>query len=450
MLPLDQVLAGLMFAGMIAFLFFGFPVAFSLIFTGLFFGMTGAALGVLQLNFFEILPLRIWGTMTNFTLLAVPLFVFMGVALEKSGLAEELLETMALLFGALRGGMAISVVIVGAILAASTGIVGASVITMGLISLPTMLRRGYSKELTCGTICASGTLGQILPPSVILILLGDIMGVPVGDLYIGAVVPGLVLVGLYLVYIFVLSWWKPELAPPIPAQELAAFRSEALKRVTIALIPAFTLIVGVLGSIFVGIASPTEAASVGAAGGLILTMVKGRFSLPMLQGVMQSTTRITSLAFIILVGANCFGLVFRGLNGDHLIQEFLKGLPLGPYGVLAVVMFVIFILGFFIDFFEICFIHVPILTPVLVTHFGFDPVWLGIVIAVNLQTSFLTPPFGFALFYLRGVASPKEISTPTIYRGTIPYIALQLIGLIIVVAYPQAVQGPIIWFRSLF
>ena len=199
-----------------------------------------------------------------------------------------------------------------------------------------------------------------------------------------------------------------------------------------------------------GIASPTEAASVGAAGGLILTMVKGRFSIPMLQGVMQSTTRITSLAFIILVGANCFGLVFRGLNGDHLIQEFLKGLPLGPYGVLAVVMLVIFILGFFIDFFEICFIHVPILTPVLVTHFGFDPVWLGIVIAVNLQTSFLTPPFGFALFYLRGVASPKEISTPTIYRGTIPYIALQLIGLIIVVAYPQAVQGPIIWFRSLF
>ena len=450
MLPLDQVLAGLMFAGMIAFLFFGFPVAFSLIFTGLFFGMTGAALGILQLNFFEILPLRIWGTMTNFTLLAVPLFVFMGVALEKSGLAEELLETMALLFGALRGGMAISVVIVGAILAASTGIVGASVITMGLISLPTMLRRGYSKELTCGTICASGTLGQILPPSVILILLGDIMGVPVGDLYIGAVVPGLVLVGLYLVYIFVLSWWKPEMAPPIPAQELAAFRSEALKRVTIALIPAFTLIVGVLGSIFVGIASPTEAASVGAAGGLILTMVKGRFSLPMLRAVMQSTTRITSLAFIILVGANCFGLVFRGLNGDHLIQEFLKGLPLGPYGVLAIVMLVIFILGFFIDFFEICFIHVPILTPVLVTHFGFDPVWLGIVIAVNLQTSFLTPPFGFALFYLRGVASPKEISTPTIYRGTIPYIALQLIGLIIVVAYPQAVQGPIIWFRSLF
>lgn len=450
MLPLDQALAGLMFAGMIAFLFLGFPVAFSLTFTGLFFGMAGAALGVLQLSFFDILPLRIWGTMTNFTLLAVPLFVFMGVALERSGLAEELLETMALLFGTLRGGIAISVVVVGAILAASTGIVGASVITMGLISLPTMLRRGYSKELTCGTICASGTLGQILPPSVILILLGDIMGVPVGDLYIGAVVPGLILVGLYILYVFVLSHWKPELAPPIPAQELSAFRRDAIRRVTIALIPAFALIVGVLGSIFVGIASPTEAASVGAAGGLILTILKGRFSLPMLRAVMQSTTRITSLAFIILVGANCFGLVFRGLNGDHLIQEFLKGLPLGPYGVLAVVMAVIFILGFFIDFFEICFIHVPILTPVLVTHFGFNPVWLGVLIGVNLQTSFLTPPFGFSLFYLRGVASAEEISTPTIYRGVLPFVALQAIGLAVVVTYPQLVQGPIVWFRSLF
>ncbi len=432
---LDQTLAALMFAGMIAFLFFGFPVAFSLIFTGLSFGLAGMALGVLNTNFFDILPLRIWGTMTNFTLLAVPLFVFMGVALEKSGLAEELLETMALLFGKMRGGIAISVVVVGAILAASTGIVGASVITMGLVSLPTMLRRGYQKELITGTICASGTLGQIIPPSVILILLGDIMGVSVGDLYIGAVIPGLVLVGLYITYISILGRVKPHLAPAIPAEELAAFRGDALKRVTIALIPALVLIVGVLGSIFAGIASPTEAASVGAVGGLALTIAKGRFSMPMLRGVMETTTRITSLAFIILVGANCFGLIFRGLNGDHLIQNFLKGLPLGPYGVLAVVMSVIFILGFFIDFFEICFIHVPILTPVLVTHFGFDPVWLGVVIGVNLQTSFLTPPFGFALFYLRGVA-PPEITTPHIYRGVIPFVALQLIGLTLVIAYP--------------
>src|SRR6266540_6860344 len=436
MLPLNEILAALMFAGMIAFLFFGFPVAFSLIFTGLSFGLAGMALGVLNTNFFDILPLRIWGTMTNFTLLAVPLFVFMGVALEKSGLAEELLETMALVFGKLRGGIAISVVVVGAILAASTGIVGASVITMGLISLPTMLRRGYSKELICGTICASGTLGQIIPPSVILILLGDIMGVPVGDLYIGAVIPGLLLVGLYILYIGILARWKPELAPPIPAEELAAFRGDALKRVTIALIPALVLIVGVLGSIFAGIASPTEAASVGAAGGLILTMLKGRFSMSMLRGVMQSTTRITSLAFIILVGANCFGLVFRGLNGDHLIQDFLTGLPFGAYWVLAIVLFVIFILGFFIDFFEICFIHVPILTPILVTHFGFDPVWLGVVIGVNLQTSFLTPPFGFALFYLRGVA-PSEITTPDIYRGVVPFVGLQLIGLVLVITYPE-------------
>ena len=449
MLPLEQILAALMFAGMIAFLFFGFPVAFSLTFTGLFFGLSGMGLGLLNANFLEILPLRIWGTMTNFTLLAVPLFVFMGVALEKSGLAEELLETMALLFGKQRGGIAISVVVVGAILAASTGIVGASVITMGLVSLPTMLRRGYSKELTSGTICASGTLGQILPPSVILILLGDIMGVPVGDLYIGAVLPGLVLVGLYILYIFVLARWKPDLAPPVPAAELAAFRGEALKRVSIALIPALVLIVGVLGSIFAGVASPTEAASVGAAGGLILTIVKGRFSMPMLKSVMEVTTRITSLAFIILVGANCFGLVFRGLNGDQLIQDFLKGLPFGAYGVLAVVMFVIFILGFFIDFFEICFIHVPILTPVLVTHFGFEPVWLGVLIGINLQTSFLTPPFGFALFYLRGVA-PPEIKTPDIYRGVIPFVTLQVIGLTIVVMYPQLVLGTITFFRSLF
>lgn len=445
--PLDQTLASLMFVGMIAFLFFGFPVAFSLTFTGLFFGGIAVALGLIQPNFFDILPIRIWGTMTNFTLLAVPLFVFMGVALEKSGLAEELLETMGLLFGKMRGGLAISVVVVGAILAASTGIVGASVITMGLISLPTMMRRGYSNELTCGTICASGTLGQIIPPSVILILLGDIMGVPVGDLYIGAVVPGLILVGLYIIYLVVLSHVKPELAPPVPAAELAAFRGDALKQVTLALIPALVLIVGVLGSIFMGIASPTEAASVGAAGGVILTLIKGRFTMNMFRSVMQTTTRITSLGFIILVGANCFGLVFRGLNGDHLIQDFLKSLPFGPYGVLALVMGVIFVLGFFIDFFEICFIHVPILTPVLVTHFGFDPVWVGVLIGVNLQTSFLTPPFGFALFFLRGVA-PPEVTTPQMYRGVIPFVALQLIGLTVVAAYPQLVTGTITLFRS--
>jgi tripartite ATP-independent transporter DctM subunit len=445
--PLDQTLGALMFVGMIAFLFFGFPVAFSLTFTGLFFGSIAVALGLIQANFFDILPIRIWGTMTNFTLLAVPLFVFMGVALEKSGLAEELLETMGLLFGKMRGGLAISVVVVGAILAASTGIVGASVITMGLISLPTMMRRGYSNELTCGTICASGTLGQIIPPSVILILLGDIMGVPVGDLYIGAVVPGLILVGLYITYLVVLSHVKPELAPPVPAAELAAFRVDAIKRVTLALIPALVLIVGVLGSIFMGIASPTEAASVGAAGGVALTMIKGRFTMSMFRSVMQTTTRITSLGFIILVGANCFGLVFRGLNGDHLIQDFLKGLPFGPYGVLALVMGVIFVLGFFIDFFEICFIHVPILTPVLVTHFGFDPVWVGVLIGVNLQTSFLTPPFGFALFFLRGVA-PPEVTTPQMYRGVVPFVALQLIGLTIVAAYPQLVTGTITLFRS--
>ena len=435
MLPPEQVLAAFMFAGMIAFLFAGYPVAFSLTFTGLFFGGLGVLSGLLRADFFDILPIRIWGTMTNYTLLAVPLFVFMGVVLEKSGLAEELLETMALLFGKIRGGIAISVVVVGAILAASTGIVGASVITMGLVSLPTMMRRGYDRQLICGTICASGTLGQIIPPSVILVLLGDIMGVSVGDLYIGAVLPGLVLVALYIIYIAILGRLRPDLAPAIPDAELRDFRAEALKRVTMALIPALVLIVAVLGAIFAGVATPTEAASVGAVGGIVLTMVKRKFSWAMLRNVMEATTRITSLAFIILVGANCFGLVFRGLNGDHLIQDFLKSLPLGPYGVLAVVMFVIFLLGFFIDFFEICFIHVPILTPVLVTHFGFDPMWLGVVIGVNLQTSFLTPPFGFALFYLRGVA-PPEIKTTDIYRGVVPFVALQLIGLTITIAFP--------------
>ncbi len=447
MLPPEQILAGCMFAGMIAFLFAGYPVAFSLTFTGLFFGGLGVLSGMLRADFFDILPIRIWGTMTNYTLLAVPLFVFMGVVLEKSGLAEELLETMALLFGKMRGGIAISVVVVGAILAASTGIVGASVITMGLVSLPTMLRRGYHKELICGTICASGTLGQIIPPSVILVLLGDIMGVSVGDLYIGAVLPGLLLVALYIIYIAILGRLRPELAPAIPEAELAVFRGDALKRVTIALIPAFALIVAVLGAIFAGVATPTEAASVGAVGGILLTMIKRKFTWGMLRNVMEATTRITSLAFIILVGANCFGLVFRGLNGDHLIQDFLKSLPLGPYGVLAVVMFVIFLLGFFIDFFEICFIHVPILTPVLVTHFGFDPLWLGIVIGVNLQTSFLTPPFGFALFYLRGVA-PPEIKTTDIYRGVVPFVALQLIGLTITIAFPQIVRALFFLFRG--
>ena len=447
MLPPEQILAAFMFAGMIVFLFAGFPVAFSLTFTGIFFGGLGVLSGLLRADFFDILPIRIWGTMTNYTLLAVPLFVFMGVVLEKSGLAEELLETMALLFGKMRGGIAISVVVVGAILAASTGIVGASVITMGLVSLPTMLRRGYHKELICGTICASGTLGQIIPPSVILVLLGDIMGVSVGDLYIGAVLPGLVLVALYIVYIAILGRLRPELAPAIPEAELAVFRADAVKRVTIALIPAFALIVAVLGAIFAGVATPTEAASVGAVGGIVLTMVKRKFSWGMLRNVMEATTRITSLAFIILVGANCFGLVFRGLNGDHLIQDFLKSLPLGSYGVLAVVMFIIFLLGFFIDFFEICFIHVPILTPVLVTHFGFDPLWLGVIIGVNLQTSFLTPPFGFALFYLRGVA-PPEIKTTDIYRGVAPFVALQLIGLTITIAFPQIVRALFFLFRG--
>ena len=283
---------------------------------------------------------------------------------------------------------------------------------MGLVSLPTMLRRGYAPPLITGTICASGTLGQIIPPSIILILLGDILGISVGDLYIGAFLPGFLLVALYIIYLTILAWWKPHLAPATPADELAAFQAQAIRRVMISLFPALTLTVAVLGSIFMGIASPTEGAAMGAAGGLLLTMAKRRFTYRMLLDVMRTTTRITSLSFIILIGANAFGLVFRGLNGDHLVQNLLLNLPFGPYGVLITVMGVIFILGFFIDFFEICFIHVPILIPVLIKDFGFDPVWIGVLIGMNLQTSYLTPPFGFALFYLRGVA-PPEITTPT-------------------------------------
>ncbi|MBI3635923.1 MAG: TRAP transporter large permease subunit, partial [Candidatus Rokubacteria bacterium] len=285
------------------------------------------------------------------------------------------------------------------------------------------------------------------PPSVILILLGDILGVSVGDLYTGAFLPGFVLVALYVVYLAILGQVKPHLAPPIPDAEIAAFRQEAFKRVAVALAPALILIVAVLGSIFAGIASPTEGAAVGAAGGLFLTIAKGRFSMRMLKDVMRVTTRITSLSFLILIGANTFGLVFRGLNGDRMVQNMLLHLPFGAYGVLAVVMGVIFFLGFFIDFFEICFIHVPILTPVLVQHFHFDPVWLGVVIGVNLQTSFLTPPFGFALFYLRGVA-PPEIKTSEIYRGVVPFIILQLIGLTLVIAFPDIVFALIRFFRG--
>ena len=426
-------LAAWMFLALTILLMAGFPVTFTLMGTALVFGMIGFGW-----DFFNLLPLRIWGRMTNVTLAAVPLFVFMGVMLERSGLAEELLDTMGLLFGRLKGGLAISVVVVGALLGASTGIVGATVVTMGLLAVPTMLRRGYQKELATGTVSASGTLGQIIPPSIVLVLIGDIVGVSVGDLFMGAVLPGLLLVGLFIIYILIAAYLRPGVAPAISKEELAAISPKQLvTRVGKALFPPMFLIVAVLGSIFAGIASPTEAAAVGAVGATLLTVANKKFNMIILREVMITTVRLTCMVFIILCGAAAFGLVFRGLGGDTIVREFLGGIAdqYSHGAVLAIVMTLIFFIGFFLDFIEITFIHVPVLAPIMI-DFGYDPVWFCILLAVNLQTSFLTPPFGFSLFYLKAV-TPPEVTTGNIYRGIIPFVLFQLIGLAIVVFYPK-------------
>jgi tripartite ATP-independent transporter DctM subunit len=431
-----------MFLSMTILLMAGFPITFTLMGTSLFFGLIGFGW-----NFFNLMPLRIWGTMTNVTLMAVPLFVFMGVMLERSGLAEELLDTMGLLFGRLKGGIAISVIVVGALLGASTGIVGATVVTMGLLSIPTMLKRGYQKELATGTVAASGTLGQIIPPSIVLVLIGDIVGVPIGDLFMGAFFPGIVLVCLYIIYVLIISHIKPEYAPPIPKVELDELTPKILFKKTIkALLPPLFLMVAVLGSIFKGIASPTEAAAVGAVGSTLLTILNKKFNIKILKQVMESTMNLTCMVFIILVGAAAFGLVFRGLGGDGLVRDFLGSIAEshGRWFVLAVVMTLIFIIGFFLDFIEITFIHVPVLAPIML-DFGFDPLWFCILIAVNLQTSFMTPPFGFSLFYLKAV-TPDSIKTKHIYKGIIPFVLFQLIGLLIIIFFPEIV----LWLPSKF
>jgi len=430
-----EYLPGWMFLALTILLMAGFPVTFTLMGTALCFGLIGFGW-----NFFNLLPLRIWGVMTNVTLLAVPLFVFMGVMLERSGLAEELLDTMGILFGRIKGGLAISVVIVGALMGASTGIVGATVVTMGLLAVPTMLKRGYQYELATGTVAASGTLGQIIPPSIVLVLIGDIVGVPVGDLFMGAVFPGLVLVGLYIFYIFLATLVKPQWAPAIPKKERDALSGVILlKKVLRALFPPLFLMIAVLGSIFAGIASPTEAAAVGAVGAMLLTIINGRFSYSILNEVMHATMELTCMVFVILVGAASFGLVFRGMGGDELVREFLGAIAHthGKWFVLFIVMSLIFVIGFFLDFIEITFIHVPVLAPIMI-EFGFDPVWFCILIAVNLQTSFMTPPFGFSLFYLKAV-TPPSITTGHIYRGIIPFVIFQLIGLLVVVFFPALV-----------
>ena len=417
-----------MFATLMIMLLLGYPVAFTLGAIALLFGSI-----FLGLDFFNLLPLQIWGTMNNFTLLAVPLFIFMGVTLDKSGLAEDLLETMGLLFGKIRGGLAVSVVIVGALLAATTGIVGATVVTMGIIALPTMLKRKYSPLLASGTIAASGTLGQIIPPSIILILLGDVMGVPVGRLFVGAVIPGTILVTLFLLYILCLAWVKPEVAPALENDE----SGNLFKKTIFTLFPPLLLVIGVLGSIFAGIASPTESAAVGALGAMILSAAHQQLTMKNLKAAMQLTVRLTSMVFMILIGAVAFGLVFRGMGGDTLVREIMTNIPGGIWGFLFVSMFLIFILGFFLDFLQICFIVVPIIAPIA-NLLGIDLLWLAVLIGLNLQTSFLTPPFGFSLFYLKAVA-PPEIRIQDIYRGIIPFVMIQILTLILLIMFPLLV-----------
>jgi tripartite ATP-independent transporter DctM subunit len=431
----------------------GYPVAFSLAGTALVFAWLGELGGSFDAAFLEALPNRLYGIMTNVTLIAVPLFVFMGVMLERSRVAENLLDTMAELFGQLRGGLGYSVTLVGMLLAASTGIVGATVVTMGLLSLPTMLRRGYDPRIASGVICASGTLGQIIPPSIVLVLLGDVLSsayqqaqldmgsyspetVSVGDLFSGALIPGLILVTLYLLYLVFIAWIRPDAMPAISDDSTTnADRGSLLQRVVYSLLPPLLLIVAVLGSILAGIATPTEAASVGAVGAILLAISQRQCTLAIMQEVMRSTTRISCMVFMILIGASVFSLVFRGFGGDEVVAGLLNNLPGGKFGAMLATMLLMFLLGFVLDFIEITFVVVPIVGPVLLAM-GIDPVWLGIMIAINLQTSFLTPPFGFALFYLRGVA-PAEISTRQIYAGVAPFIALQLLMLSMLAVWPS-------------
>jgi tripartite ATP-independent transporter DctM subunit len=445
---MSVLLLGLLVVLLAAGLLSGFPVAFVLAGVSLLVAGLGALLGGFDPSYLAAFPNRVFGVMGNETLLAVPLFVFMGVMLERSRLAEDLLESVAALFGDQRGGLAVAVLLVGALLAASTGIVGATVVTMGLISLPVMLRYGYCPRLAAGTLCASGTLGQIIPPSVVLVLLGDQLGnayqqaqlkagnyspdsVSVGDLFAGALLPGLGLVLLYLLYVLWIAWRHPERAPALPPAALAGRSTARLLR---ALLPPLGLIIAVLGSILGGIATPTEAAAVGAVGATLFAAVAGQLNRQRLAETCTQTVQVSAMVFAILLGAQLFALVFRGLGGDDLVHAALTGLPGGATGALIAVMLAMFLLGFLIDFIEIVFIVVPIVAPVLFA-LGVDPVWLGVMMAINLQTSFLTPPFGFALFYLRGVA-PPQLGTAAIYRGVVPFIALQLGMLLILALWP--------------
>jgi tripartite ATP-independent transporter DctM subunit len=431
----------------------GFPVAFSLAGTSLIVAGIGYLTGTFDVSMLGSIPNRIYGIMTNETLLAVPLFVFMGVMLEKAKIAEELLDTMASLFGPMRGGMGISVVIVGMLLAASTGIVGATVVTMGLLSMPAMINRGYDKGLAAGVICASGTLGQIIPPSIVLVILGDVMStafqqaqlkqgifspetVSVTDLFLGAIGPGMMLVSLYILYIVGLAIFKPKMVPAMDKADRAEIAAQGmLSNILKVLAPPLLMIVAVLGSILAGVATPTEAASVGAVGAMVLALSKRQLNLSRIKEVSLATLEVTSMVFVIFIGASIFAVVFRGFGGDDMVHDLLTSIPGGTFGAVFAVMAVMFLLGFILDFIEITLVVVPLVGPVLLMM-GLDPVWLGIMIALNLQTSFLTPPFGFALFYLRGVA-PESVTTGRIYKGVIPFIIIQVFVIFILAMWPE-------------
>lgn len=448
---LIELIPFLMFVAICIFLMFGYPVAFTLAGVALAFAGVGILGGLFDPNLLKSFPSRLYGIMNNYTLVAVPLFVFMGGILERSRLAEDLLENMSKACGRLPGGLGISVVLVGAMLAASTGIVGATVVTMGLMSLPLMLKRGYAPSFACGTICATGTLGQIIPPSIVLVLLGDVLSsayqqaqlklgifnpktISVGDLFIAAIMPGLVLVALYILYVLFTAWLRPSIVPRV---EIPDGNNVSLWRLIVSLLPVLLLIGLLLGSILIGAATPTEAAGVGALGACVLAAFKKQLNWACLREVSRSTTRISAMIFMILIGASLFSLVFRGFGGEELVHHFFNQLPGGVYTAILLVMLAMFLLGFILDFIEIIFVVVPIVAPVLLAM-GVDPIWLGIMIAVNLQTSFLTPPFGFALFYLRGVA-PAHIRTGDIYRGVIPFIGLQLLLLCAMALWPGLV-----------
>jgi tripartite ATP-independent transporter DctM subunit len=443
-------IAPLMFAALVVFLLLGYPVAFALGAVGLSFGLLGVYLDLLHPALFQALPERIFGIMANDTLLAVPFFTFMGLILERSGMAEDLLDTVGQLFGPIRGGLAYAVVLVGALLAATTGVVAASVISMGLISLPIMLRYGYDRRLASGVIAASGTLAQIIPPSLVLIVLADQLGRSVGDMYQGAIIPGLTLTSLYLVYVFGRTVFTPLAAPALPPEARKLRGLKLLRRVLFVLIPPLALIFLVLGTIFLGVATPTEGGAMGATGAVILALINRRLSWSLLKQAMNSTAKLTSFVIFILMGSTIFSLTFRGVNGDLWVEHLLIGLPGGPIGFLIAVNLLTFVLAFFLDFFELAFIIVPLLAPVA-DKLGIDLIWFGVLLAVNMQTSFMHPPFGFALFYLRSVAPAGSyvdkitgkliapVTTGQIYWGAVPFVVIQLIMVGIIIAFPQLV-----------